>query len=107
MKLYEDGGLSQRDLASSLYLTKGAITKAITKLESNGYVTREKSTEDKRYFVLNLTEKGKGLISVMVEVNEKWENELGLSDIDPSFLETFKKLTSKAVDINKGKDIED
>lgn len=107
MKLYEDGGLSQKDLASSLYLTKGAITKAITKLESNGYVTREKSTEDKRYFVLNLTEKGKGLISVMVEVNEKWENELGLSDIDPSFLETFKKLTSKAVDINKGKDIED
>ena len=39
----------------------------------------------------------------MGEINEKWENELGLSDIDSSFLETFKGLTSRAIDINKGK----
>ncbi|MBQ6512132.1 MarR family winged helix-turn-helix transcriptional regulator [Methanobrevibacter sp.] len=103
IKIYGNKGISQKDLAKDLYLTKGAITKAITKLESNGYIAREKSPEDKRYFVLNLTEQGEKLIPIMGEINEKWENELGLSDIDSSFLETFKELTSRAIDINKGK----
>ena len=103
IKIYENEELSQKDLAGGLYLTKGAITKAITKLESNGYLTREKLPEDKRYFVLRLTEKGKGLIPIMLEINEKWETELGLADLDPSFLETFKSLTLRAIDVNKEK----
>ena len=106
IKIYRNNGISQKDLASNLYLTKGAITKAITKLESNGYITREKSQEDKRYFVLKLTDKGEELIPIMGEINQKWENGLGLSDIDPSFLETFKKLTSNAIEMNKVNNIE-
>lgn len=106
IKIYENDELSQKDLAGDLYLTKGAITKAVTKLESNGYLTREKLPEDKRYFVLRLTDAGKDLIPVMVDINAKWEKELGLTEIDPSFLETFKKLTLKAIDVNKEKNIE-
>lgn len=106
IKIFENDELSQKDLAGGLYLTKGAITKAITKLESNGYLTREKLPEDKRYFVLRLTEKGEGLIPKMVDINAKWESELGFSDIDSSFLETFKELTLKAIKINEEKNIE-
>ena len=40
--------LNQKDLSDSLYITKGAITKAIKKLESNGIIIREQSQEDKR-----------------------------------------------------------
>lgn len=104
-KIYENDGINQKDLAADLSLTKGSITKAIVKLESNGYLTREKLPEDKRYYSLMLTEKGQDLIPVMKEINENWERELGLDELDPEFLETFKKLTLRAIEMNEKRDI--
>ncbi len=104
-KIYENEGINQKDLAADLILTKGAITKAIVKLESEGYLTREKLSEDKRYYSLMLTEKGEDLIPVMKEINENWERELGLDELDPEFLETFKKLTLRAIEMNEKRDI--
>ena len=106
-KVYINEGVNQKDLATDLSLTKGAITKAVTKLESNGYITREKLPEDKRHYYLKLTEKGKELIPVMRDINEKWENEMGLDKLDPAFLETLNKLTLRAIEINKKRDIDD
>ena len=104
-KIYENEGINQKDLAADLILTKGAITKAIVKLESEGYLTREKLPEDKRYYYLMLTEKGKELIPVMKEINERWEKEIGLDELDSEFLETFKKLTIKSIEMNEKRDI--
>ena len=106
-KVYQNEGVNQKDLATDLSLTKGAITKAVTKLESNGYITRGKLPEDKRHYSLKLTEKGEELIPVMRDINEKWENELGLNELDPVFLETLKKLTLKSIEMNKKRDIGD
>lgn len=104
-KIYENEGINQQDLAADLSLTKGAITKAIVKLESEGYLTREKLPEDKRYYFLMLTEKGKELIPVMKEINERWEKEIGLDELDSEFLESFKKLTIKSIEMNEKRDI--
>ena len=104
-KIYETQGINQKDLAEDLSLTKGAITKAITKLESNGYLTRKKLPEDKRYYSLMLTKKGEDLIPVMKEINDRWENEMGLDEVDPEFFETFKKLTYNAIEMNEKRDI--
>ena len=104
-KIYENESINQKDLAADLSLTKGAITKVITKLESNGYLTREKLPEDKRYYSLRLTKKGEELIPVMKEINERWEKELGLDEVDPEFLETFKRLTIKSIEMNEKMDI--
>ena len=106
-KVYENEGINQKDLATDLILTKGAITNAVTKLESNGYITREKVPEDKRHYSLRLTEKGEKLVPVMMDINEKWEKELGLDELDPAFLETFKKLTSKAIEMNEKRAVAD
>lgn len=104
-KIYENECINQQDLAADLSLTKGAITKAIVKLESEGYLTREKLPEDKRYYSLMLTEKGKELIPVMKEINERWEKEIGLDELDSEFLESFKKLTIKSIEMNEKRDI--
>ena len=106
-KVYQNEGVNQKDLATDLSLTKGAITKAVTKLESNGYITRGKLPEDKRHYSLKLTEKGEELIPVMKDINEKWENELGLDEIDSEFLETLKKLTLRSIEINEKRDVKD
>ena len=104
LMIYEIDGLNQKDLSDGLYLSKGAITKAINKLESDGWVLREKSIEDKRYYVLKLTEKGENFIPVLNEINQKWESQMGLNDLNPEFIETFKELTSKSIDLNLKKE---
>ena len=63
--------------------------------------------EDKRHYSLKLTEKGEELIPVMIDINEKWERELGLDEIDSEFLETLKKLTLRSIEINEKRDVKD
>ncbi len=45
-------------VAKKLDITMGTLTKAIDGLTNKKYVTRERSTEDKRVVLLSLTEKG-------------------------------------------------
>ncbi|MBR3141217.1 MAG: MarR family transcriptional regulator [Methanobrevibacter sp.] len=104
LMIYEIDGLNQKDLSDGLYLSKGAITKAINKLESDSWVLREKSIEDKRYYVLKLTEKGENFIPILNEINQKWEFQMGLNDLNPEFMRTFKELTSKSIDLNLKKE---
>lgn len=107
LMIYESGELNQKDLSEGLYLTKGAITKAIKKLESGGWVVREKSSKDKRYYILKLSDKGKDFIPVMDEINKNWESKMGLDNLNPDFMNVFNELTLKAIDLNLKKNEKD
>ena len=100
-RLYEEDKLSQKDLSDGFYLTKGAITKAVKKLEKNGLIKREKSDNDKRQYELTLTSKGKETIHVVEKINSKWEKIMGLDNVSDEFYEEFTKLTFKSVELNK------
>jgi DNA-binding MarR family transcriptional regulator len=50
--------ISQRELTYLLNMSKQSLTELISKLEKNGCITREKSTDDKRVMTIKLTEKG-------------------------------------------------
>ena len=98
--LYRNEELNQKALSDDLYLTKGAITKAVTKLERDGWISRERSPEDKRSYVLRLTEKGNDFFPILSEINKSWETQIGLIELDPEFMETFKELAFKSIDLN-------
>ena len=102
--IHESEELNQKDLSDGLYLTKGAITKAITKLENDNWISRQKSSKDKRRYVLKLTEKGVNFIPILYEINKKWETNMGLNELDPEFMETFNDLTLKSIDLNLKKE---
>lgn len=104
LMIHESDELNQKDLSDGLYLTKGAITKAVKKLESNGWVLREKSSKDKRRYILKLTKKGEDFIPKLYEINNDWEEKMGLRDVDPHFIETFNELTLKSIDLNLKKE---
>lgn len=104
LMIHESEGLNQKDLSDGLYLTKGAITKAIKKLENEGWILREKSIKDKRNYVLKLTQKGEEFIPVMNEINQSWESKMGLDNLDSGFMETFRELTLKSIDLNLKKE---
>ncbi|MBQ9025082.1 MAG: MarR family transcriptional regulator [Methanobrevibacter sp.] len=100
-RIHLNHDINQKDLADDLYLTKGAITKAIKKLESNGYILREKSSKDSRANILKLTQKGLDIIPVIKKINFDWESEMGFDNLTSEFFKTFQELASKSAKLNK------
>lgn len=65
LNIYKYEGISQKDLSKLLHVDKTTTTKAINKLEKEGYVYRVKGLQDKRYYRLYLTEKGINFIPTL------------------------------------------
>ncbi|MDD2852959.1 MAG: MarR family winged helix-turn-helix transcriptional regulator [Desulfuromonadaceae bacterium] len=63
--LHHKGPLCQRDVAAKILKSTGNITMVIDNLEKRELVTRERASEDRRYLTVNLTEKGRELISTV------------------------------------------
>ena len=100
LRIHNEENLNQKDLSDSLYITKGAITKAIKKLEFNGIIIREQSKEDKRNNVLRLSKKGEDLILILEEINNEWEEKMGLDKLEEEFFKTFIDLAFKSAELN-------
>ncbi len=56
--LYHLGSLSQKNLGRKLLKSGGNITMVIDNLEKSGYVLRKRSKEDRRFFIIELTNRG-------------------------------------------------
>ena len=61
--LYHLGPLYQREIGQKLLRSSGNITMVIDNLEKRGYVKRERKKEDRRYIMVQPTDKGHALIS--------------------------------------------
>lgn len=92
--------INQNDLAKGLFVTKGAVTKAIKKLEEDGYIFREKQHKDKRNFLLKLSKKGEEIIPILHEIVDNWESKMVVGGLSDEFMETLNDLTYKSVQIN-------
>ena len=55
MVLWEKKSVNVKTLGESLYLDSGTLTPVLKKLESKGYITRERSSEDERNLVVSIT----------------------------------------------------
>ncbi|MCD8155410.1 MAG: MarR family transcriptional regulator [Clostridiales bacterium] len=56
--LRENGPMSQRDIQEALGIQAGSVSELITKLESKGFLMRQKDDSDKRRVMISLTERG-------------------------------------------------
>ncbi|WBW97213.1 MarR family winged helix-turn-helix transcriptional regulator [Oceanirhabdus sp. W0125-5] len=65
INIHNHEGLSQKELSKLLAIDKTTTAKAVRKLEDEGYIYREQDKEDKRYYKLYLTEKGKSFIPTL------------------------------------------
>lgn len=59
--LYVKDGRKQQELADTIGVDKAAATRAISRLEENGYVRRESDQNDRRSMRVYLTPKGRKL----------------------------------------------
>ncbi len=80
MVIWEKGSVTVSELGSKLFLDSGTLTPVLKKLESHGYITRERSTEDERCVMVCPTEavefsfdsQGPSAISKIVSINNIW-----------------------------------
>lgn len=96
----ERDDVNQQELTQMLFLTKGGITKALRKLENDGYIMRKQSEIDGRKHILILTDKGNDIIPHLERINKTWEEMIGIDELDEEFLKTIKKLAYNSIKLN-------
>ncbi len=73
-RLGEQDGLTQKDLAEKTYKDQPNTTRILDKLEKKGLLKRADNPEDRRAFLIFLTEKGKqarkNIIPISHQLNE-------------------------------------
>lgn len=67
----ENPGVSSRDLCEFLDVRPSSLSEILTRAESEGWITRAVSEEDRRMQRVNLSEKGRTLIDAMEEARQK------------------------------------
>lgn len=71
MVLWEKKSVTVKELGEKLYLDSGTMTPVLKKLESKGYITRERSGKDERSVIVTITESGEKLKESAADVPAK------------------------------------
>lgn len=66
--------ISQKDLGYLLDMRNQSLGELLSKLERNGYITREPSEQDRRVMVVRLTDEGRAAAEKMEEEQQDFEN---------------------------------
>ena len=74
MILWEEKNISVKDIGNRLYLDSGTLTPLLKKLESKGYVIRNRDNNDERNVIISITDKGldlkKDALNVPINVSK-------------------------------------
>ena len=78
--LWQQQGVSVKQLGDQLHLDSGTLTPLLKRLEGKGLVSRGRSEEDERVRVLTLTSEGEALRSAAARIPAELRCQLSLSD---------------------------
>ena len=84
--LWEYGKMNLKDLGNKMYLDSGTLTPLLKKLEIKGYIKRNKSCEDERNLMIELTKKGESLKDEAIDIPNKIGGCLNLDNEDTTTL---------------------
>ena len=86
MVLWEAKVINVKDLGEQLYLDSGTLTPLLKKLESKGYISRNRSDKDERNLMIKVTDKGMGLREEALSVPQEVSKCVKLTKEEASFL---------------------
>lgn len=95
--LCHHAGVTQDALARALFVNKSSVTRHLSHLEEEGFVTRTPSPEDHRSLVVAPTEKALAILPQLRAVSRDWEERItaGLSAAE---VEQFGSLLERVFD---------
>ncbi|MDY9922761.1 MarR family winged helix-turn-helix transcriptional regulator [Methanobacterium sp.] len=76
MGLSKKDGITQDDLASLYHIDKGSVARALKKLEDNKLICRKINPENRRKYLIYLTEKGRNIVPKIHRIYTQWENSI-------------------------------
>ena len=91
------GSKSISELADARRISRPAISQAVEMLVERGLISRQQSTQDRRWVDLELTQSGNDILNTIFKKNSDWmEEKLAILDLEElqcllSGLETLKK----------------
>ena len=77
--LSQSPSVSVRDIQKKVAMEKSRVSRAATRLEAAGFVSRRPDPDDGRLVALELTDKGRDLIATMAPVAATFETSLMVS----------------------------
>ena len=92
--LYNAGPVSIREIQARVDMDKSKVSRAASRLEKSGFITKETNTDDRRLLKLALTPDGHERMQQIIPLADKFEAQL-LERISPegaSFRATLLKL---------------
>ena len=96
--------INQHDLSINCSIDKGAVARALRKLEEQGLVKREVDENNRRQNMLSLTEKGHETLEQAMIILDNWEKEV-YKDITAEEKEithdVLKKISLKSFEMNQ------
>lgn len=92
MFIYDNQGCSQDDLVNMFGQSKGNIAKILKKLENEGFIKRKVNPENRRKYMLNITEKGSEMVPKYRKISKQWEREVGITDEDNELKKRIKEI---------------
>ena len=69
--LWQNDGISIKELAKKTHLKKSTLTSMLDRLEKMGYIRRQRSKKDRRKILIKRTEKDRTMEKEYVEVSEE------------------------------------
>ena len=96
MHLSHKEGITQDDLAVHLHIDKGTVARALKKLEDNGFIYREINPQNRRKYLLFLTEKGRHIVPKIHQIDKEWEKSVGSDLSDKEYIQLLNTLQTLA-----------
>lgn len=62
INIAQNEGINQKDLSDHLAIDKATTAKAVRKLTKRGYIVQKQNKQDKRFYNLYLTDKGRDIL---------------------------------------------
>ncbi len=95
LTILQQEGINQEQLAQAVHIDKATTARAVAKLISTGYVTKDVCSTDKRAYMLYPTEKAHDIHERLKCILDEW-NELILNDFSSEDITKFTNLLSHA-----------
>ena len=98
LKIEPKEGTRSTNLGPKMAIEPTSLTRIIKLLEDNGYIYKEKTTNDKREVIIKLTEKGLNSRNMSKEVVVNFNKKV-VENIAPEKLEIFKEVMNDILKI--------
>lgn len=99
LKIDPKNGTRSTNLGPKMAIEPTSLTRIIKLLEDNGYIYKEKTTQDKREVIIKLTEKGETYRKISKETVVNFNKKV-MERISPERLQIFKETMNEIMKIS-------